>query len=217
MQPFPSTSWSRSSDYTAISLNLYNSAPFAQHNLLVAPSPLLHRNTHITNSISPSYTYPNATSPPQLTPSTTNKPAHTQSFNSPFFSTKVQQESKLTHSSFHFLPLSRSPPMNNPTEEERKPPKEPVLCEVCKENPYKYTCPGCNKLTCSLACVKKHKAYVNSFRSDHCLGSLFGYPESHQIHIHIGVQRWRLARWFSSRLILIPRLPLPFGCRMEGG
>lgn len=38
--------------------------------------------------------------------------------------------------------------------------QKPTLCEVCGEKPFKYTCPGCNKRTCSLACVKKHKLDV---------------------------------------------------------
>ena len=31
------------------------------------------------------------------------------------------------------------------------------LCEVCSEAPHKYTCPGCERKTCSLPCIKKHK------------------------------------------------------------
>lgn len=33
-----------------------------------------------------------------------------------------------------------------------------AACEVCLEQPSKYTCPGCERRTCSLACSKKHKA-----------------------------------------------------------
>ena len=40
-------------------------------------------------------------------------------------------------------------------QEESRPKR--TLCEVCAENPYKYTCPGCEKMTCSLPCSKKHK------------------------------------------------------------
>ena len=32
-----------------------------------------------------------------------------------------------------------------------------VACEVCLEQPSKYTCPGCERRTCSLTCSKKHK------------------------------------------------------------
>ncbi|KAK8821336.1 hypothetical protein WA538_005962 [Blastocystis sp. DL] len=35
---------------------------------------------------------------------------------------------------------------------------------MCHQHPSKYTCPGCNKRTCSLACVRDHK------RIDHCTG-----------------------------------------------
>ncbi|XP_067949005.1 box C/D snoRNA protein 1-like [Watersipora subatra] len=31
------------------------------------------------------------------------------------------------------------------------------LCEVCRKEPRKYTCPGCSMNTCSLPCVKLHK------------------------------------------------------------
>ena len=31
------------------------------------------------------------------------------------------------------------------------------LCEVCSETPHRYTCPGCERKTCSLPCIKKHK------------------------------------------------------------
>lgn len=30
-------------------------------------------------------------------------------------------------------------------------------CEVCRTQPAKYRCPGCERQTCSLACVKSHK------------------------------------------------------------
>ncbi|CAJ1952533.1 unnamed protein product [Sphenostylis stenocarpa] len=46
------------------------------------------------------------------------------------------------------------------TEEEasiRKLTKGPTLCEECKSNPWKYTCPGCSLHSCSLPCVKSHK------------------------------------------------------------
>ena len=32
-----------------------------------------------------------------------------------------------------------------------------AACEVCQEQPFKYTCPGCERRTCSLVCSKKHK------------------------------------------------------------
>ncbi|WVZ14866.1 hypothetical protein V8G54_012432 [Vigna mungo] len=35
--------------------------------------------------------------------------------------------------------------------------KGPTVCEECKSNPWKYTCPGCSLHTCSLPCVKSHK------------------------------------------------------------
>lgn len=34
------------------------------------------------------------------------------------------------------------------------------LCSNCRMNTPKYTCPGCSRRTCSLACVKQHKARV---------------------------------------------------------
>ncbi|KAE9591964.1 hypothetical protein Lal_00038348 [Lupinus albus] len=37
-------------------------------------------------------------------------------------------------------------------------PKVPSLCEECKSNPSKYKCPGCSIQSCSLPCVKSHKA-----------------------------------------------------------
>jgi hypothetical protein len=33
-------------------------------------------------------------------------------------------------------------------------PQEEPQCEVCLQQPPKYTCPGCQKRTCSLDCVK---------------------------------------------------------------
>jgi hypothetical protein len=30
-------------------------------------------------------------------------------------------------------------------------------CEECGEQPWKYRCPGCSRLTCSLPCVQSHK------------------------------------------------------------
>ncbi|KAG1369839.1 Box C/D snoRNA protein 1 [Cocos nucifera] len=36
-------------------------------------------------------------------------------------------------------------------------PKKPTLCEECGSNPWKYRCPRCSLLTCSLPCVKSHK------------------------------------------------------------
>jgi hypothetical protein len=30
-------------------------------------------------------------------------------------------------------------------------------CEECGEQPWKYRCPGCARLTCSLPCVQAHK------------------------------------------------------------
>ncbi|TKY45055.1 Box C/D snoRNA protein 1 [Spatholobus suberectus] len=38
-----------------------------------------------------------------------------------------------------------------------KTPKGPTLCEECKSNPSKYTCPGCSLHSCGLPCVKSHK------------------------------------------------------------
>ncbi|KAI8112512.1 hypothetical protein M9434_003835 [Picochlorum sp. BPE23] len=32
-----------------------------------------------------------------------------------------------------------------------------ALCQVCKEKVPKYTCPGCERKTCSLECVQEHK------------------------------------------------------------
>ena len=37
-------------------------------------------------------------------------------------------------------------------------PKPVKLCAMCSVQPFKYTCPGCSVLTCSLACCKQHKA-----------------------------------------------------------
>eukprot|EP00347_Sterkiella_histriomuscorum_P019065 403343093 len=31
------------------------------------------------------------------------------------------------------------------------------ICQICSQNPHKYKCPGCDRLTCSLACINKHK------------------------------------------------------------
>ncbi|TKY50613.1 Box C/D snoRNA protein 1 [Spatholobus suberectus] len=39
----------------------------------------------------------------------------------------------------------------------RKTLKGPTLCEECKSNLSKYTCPGCSLHSCSLPCVKSHK------------------------------------------------------------
>lgn len=36
-----------------------------------------------------------------------------------------------------------------------------TLCSICHTSTPKYTCPGCNSHTCSLACNKKHKAWAN--------------------------------------------------------
>lgn len=35
------------------------------------------------------------------------------------------------------------------------------ICQVCGMQPAKYTCPGCNKKTCSLTCVRSHKKQVD--------------------------------------------------------
>ncbi|EER18252.1 conserved hypothetical protein, partial [Perkinsus marinus ATCC 50983] len=35
------------------------------------------------------------------------------------------------------------------------------LCQVCKNNDFKYTCPACSMRTCSLECVNAHKAKTN--------------------------------------------------------
>jgi hypothetical protein len=32
-----------------------------------------------------------------------------------------------------------------------------AMCHTCDQHPPKYTCPGCGRKTCSLACVKEHK------------------------------------------------------------
>ncbi|KAK7287225.1 hypothetical protein RIF29_00368 [Crotalaria pallida] len=37
-------------------------------------------------------------------------------------------------------------------------PKGPKICEECKSNPSKYKCPGCSIQSCSLPCVKSHRA-----------------------------------------------------------
>lgn len=36
-----------------------------------------------------------------------------------------------------------------------------LLCEVCKEVPFKYKCPKCLKQTCSLQCSREHKSQDN--------------------------------------------------------
>lgn len=36
-----------------------------------------------------------------------------------------------------------------------------TLCSICHISTPKYTCPGCNSHTCSLACNKKHKSWAN--------------------------------------------------------
>lgn len=33
-----------------------------------------------------------------------------------------------------------------------------TICPICKQNPTKYTCPGCSTPTCSLSCSKGHKS-----------------------------------------------------------
>lgn len=33
-----------------------------------------------------------------------------------------------------------------------------TACQVCHEQPWKYTCPRCEKHTCCVACIKQHKA-----------------------------------------------------------
>ncbi|KDN49677.1 hypothetical protein RSAG8_01742, partial [Rhizoctonia solani AG-8 WAC10335] len=38
------------------------------------------------------------------------------------------------------------------------PPRPPPKCQVCEVEPFKYTCPGCRVLYCSLGCYKKHKS-----------------------------------------------------------
>nr|ACU23221.1 unknown [Glycine max] len=43
------------------------------------------------------------------------------------------------------------------TEEQVSTRKPTTLCEECKSNPSKYTCPGCSLHSCSLPCVKSHK------------------------------------------------------------
>ncbi|XP_073099844.1 putative box C/D snoRNA protein SPCC613.07 [Elaeis guineensis] len=40
-------------------------------------------------------------------------------------------------------------------------PKKPTLCEECGSNPWKYRCPSCSRLTCSLPCVKSHKQHTS--------------------------------------------------------
>ena len=34
----------------------------------------------------------------------------------------------------------------------------PHACEVCRQQPAKYRCPGCHMRSCCLACSKQHKA-----------------------------------------------------------
>ena len=50
---------------------------------------------------------------------------------------------------------------------------EVILCEVCQQKPFKYTCPGCNKRTCSLDCVRRHKKDVGFEGCANSLGSLY--------------------------------------------
>jgi len=35
--------------------------------------------------------------------------------------------------------------------------KRNPICEICEQNPHKYTCPACATRSCSLECVRKHK------------------------------------------------------------
>ncbi|KAL2841408.1 HIT finger domain protein [Aspergillus pseudoustus] len=35
----------------------------------------------------------------------------------------------------------------------------PALCEVCASEPFKYRCPTCGTMSCSLACTRTHKIY----------------------------------------------------------
>lgn len=37
----------------------------------------------------------------------------------------------------------------------------PSICQECTQNPWKYRCPCCSILTCSLPCVKSHKQRTN--------------------------------------------------------
>ena len=48
--------------------------------------------------------------------------------------------------------------MDSESEAEAKP---LVLCETCGEKEFKYKCPACLKLNCSVGCVKKHKQDAN--------------------------------------------------------
>ncbi|KAM3367342.1 hypothetical protein ACQJBY_016132 [Aegilops geniculata] len=36
-------------------------------------------------------------------------------------------------------------------------------CQECGEQPWKYRCPGCSRLTCSLPCVQAHKRCTACF------------------------------------------------------
>ncbi|RWW24342.1 hypothetical protein GW17_00011373 [Ensete ventricosum] len=47
--------------------------------------------------------------------------------------------------------------MGEPESPPKPNPKKSSLCEECGSNPWKYRCPGCSILTCSLPCVKSHK------------------------------------------------------------
>ena len=64
---------------------------------------------------------------------------------------------------------------------EEKKKREVVLCEVCQQKPFKYTCPGCNKRTCSLECVRRHKKDVWIERCANFLGSLYWSSKSDEI------------------------------------
>ena len=40
---------------------------------------------------------------------------------------------------------------------EIRPTSPTAICSMCKENPAKYTCPGCGRKTCGVVCVNGHK------------------------------------------------------------
>ncbi len=78
--------------------------------------------------------------------------------------------------------------MSEATDMQEKGREKPTLCEVCGEKPFKYTCPGCNKRTCSLACVKKHKLDVASCDLSLRVGPLLWCAKPDQVREHGRIQ-----------------------------
>ncbi|MCQ2821127.1 MAG: zinc finger HIT domain-containing protein, partial [archaeon] len=68
--------------------------------------------------------------------------------------------------------------LNPPQEEEEEEdtntaPKEVAKCQICKQNEYKYVCPKCKVLYCSINCYKNHSSEcTEEFYKDHVIKEL---------------------------------------------